>query len=142
MREKSTGEFENELKECKDIKIFIGNNKEQFIDLSVQVYLDKLLLQKGVPKKEIVKNCGLDPIYAYQILSGRKKGERDKLLCIAYAMKLSLEETNRLLYCAGKPKLYPKSKRDAILIFGFQHHFTVSQVDDLLYEVQEKTLLG
>ena len=142
MRENSTGKFENELKECKDINVFIEKNKDCFIDLSAQVYLNKQMLQKGITKKEVVKNCGLDPIYAYQILSGRKNGERDKWLCIAYAAQLSLEETNRLLYCAGKSKLYPKAKRDAILIFGFHHHLTVPQVDDRLYDAQEKTLIA
>lgn len=73
--------------------------------------------------------------------SGRKYGERDKLLCLAYAMRLSLSN-QPTLYLAGKSELYSKAKRDTDLIFGFQQKLTVLQVDDLLYEAQEKILLG
>ena len=140
MERKQTERLEHEIKTCSDIHAYIERNQQELLRMSAQEYLNRLIAAKGLTKKEIVKDCELDQIYAYQILSGRKKGEREKLLCLALAMRLTAYEANTWLYLCGKSKLYPRDKRDAVVLFGLDHGRTVASVNELLYQAGEKLL--
>lgn len=140
MDNKLTDKLEHELKECGDVMAYLDVNEEHLLSMTSQEYLMHLMENKRLQKKNIVKASGLDQIYAYQILSGKKRGERDKLLCLAIAMGLTQKEVNTWLYLNGKPKLYPRSSRDSIILYGLLHHLSVLDIDDLLYQANEPTL--
>ena len=61
-------------------------------------------------------------IYGYQIFDGSKTPSRDKVIAIALAMQLTLDEANRLLHLSNNGILYPKIKRDSIIIFGLENN--------------------
>ena len=52
--------------------------------------------------------------YGYQIFDGSKTPSRDKVIALALAMQLTLDEANRLLHLSNNGILYPKIKRDSI----------------------------
>lgn len=139
--ERSTDEMRNQLQACEDIHTYIDQNSDQFIDINLAQYVQQMLAQKGRVKAQVVRESGLNTVYAYQILAGQKKPHRDKLLCVAFAMGLTEKETERLLHLAGCAKLYPKNRRDSIVLYALQRGLTVAQTDDLLYDAQENTLL-
>ena len=82
----------------------------------------------------------LNEIYGYQIFSGKRIPSRDKLISISFGLELSLEETQTLLKYAGFAPLYPKQKRDSLLIWGKNHQFSIYQINELLYTENEDTL--
>jgi hypothetical protein len=82
----------------------------------------------------------MNEIYAYQIFSGKRKPSRDKLLCLCRGMELNSVETNQLLKSAGFAPLYPKNKRDSIIMFGFEKGQSVVDINEVLYDNGEKTL--
>ena len=55
-------------------------------------------------------------------------------------MNLPLDETQALLKYAGFAPLYPKQKRDSLLIWGKTHQFSIYQINELLYVENEDTL--
>ena len=57
-----------------------------------------------------------------------------------FGMNLSLNETQALLKYAGFAPLYPKQKRDSLLIWGKNHQFSIYQINELLYAENEDTL--
>lgn len=54
----------------------------------------------------------------------------------------SLRETQRLLKLAGAAELYPKVRRDAIIIWCIDRGMSREACDDELWRFGEKTLLG
>lgn len=139
---RSTKEMQNELDQCDDIDAFLSNNAEHFLDMDVSQFLEQYLRLHRLEKSEVIRRSGLNQVYAYQIFSGTKHGNRDKLLCIAIAAGMSVEDVNRLLAAGDRASLYPRVVRDALIEFALNHHYTVAQADDLLYEHDCQTLLS
>ena len=81
-----------------------------------------------------------DRIYAYQIFSGTRKPNRDKLLALGFGMELSIEEMQKMLKISEYPILYVKNKRDSIILFGLKKKASLSEVNELLYEMHENII--
>ena len=140
---KDTSELENELSKTEQIADFFDANEENFRDFDLSKYLNWLIEEKNLSKSEVIKKSELDYIYAYHIFSGRKKKtSRNKIISLALAMELSVEETQRLLYYANVEKLYVRNKWDGIILFALEKKFTVAQTNELLNEVSFANLLG
>ena len=140
---KDTAELENELSKIEQIEDFFDANKENFCDLDLEKYLEQLLQKKNLSKAEVIKKSELDYVYAYHIFSGRKKKpSRNKIISLALAMNLSVEETQRLLYYANVEKLYVRREWDSVIIFALEKNFTVKQTNELLNEFSFSNLIG
>ena len=140
---KDTAELENELSKIEQIEDFFDANKENFHDFDLVKYLNYLISEKNLSKSEVIKKSELDYVYAYHIFSGRKKKpSRNKIICLALAMQLSVAETQRLLYYAEVEKLYVRNEWDSIIIFALEKKFTVRQTNELLHEFSFSNLLG
>ena len=97
LKEKSTDEMWNEIKSADDYESFAANNTEMFTSADISECLNALLKEKGIPLKEAVKQSCIERTYAYHIFSGKKIPSRDKLISIAFGMKLTLYETQTLM---------------------------------------------
>lgn len=116
-------------------------NKDELLDFSLEVYLNQLLVQYQAMKNEVVSRSGLNQIYAYQIFAGTKKPSRDKLIALVFGFPLCLEDAQRLLRIGGVSELYLRLKRDSIILFGLKKELSIQELDDLLFEMGEKTIL-
>ena len=109
-------------------------------DVSFVDYINEILLEKDLEKSDIIRDAQIPRTYAYQIFQGSKQAGRDKILQLTIAMKLNLEETNRLLTVAHHNHLYAKQQRDAILIFGISKQYSLIQINELLDEFHHELL--
>ena len=109
-------------------------------DVSFVDYINEILLEKDLEKSDIIRDAQIPRTYAYQIFQGSKQAGRDKILQLAIAMKLNLEETNRLLTVAHHNHLYAKQQRDAILIFGISKQYSLIQINELRDEFHHELL--
>lgn len=74
----------------------------------------------------------LNETFGYQIFTGSRNPSRNKELQIAFAMALSMKETNRALTAAGVSVLNCKDRRDAIIIFCIDRGCSLQKVNDEL----------
>lgn len=65
---------------------------------------------------------------------------KDKLICLSIGMDLSVDETNSLLKLAGLSPLYPRIKRDSIIIINMNNKKSVVEINEELYNEGEETL--
>ena len=139
---KSTGELFTELKTEKNLQGWRTNNREEFI-LPLNDYLEKLLADKNLTKQEVIEHSGLNREYAYHIFSGKKKNpSRTKLLALAVAIGLNLDEVQYLLRYAGHGVLYPRNSWDAVIISAIEQKLSVMQTNELLHSLGESILLA
>lgn len=145
MPDKDTTEMEKEILQIKteeELKSFLEENEENFPELTLAEYLKILLETKKLSKADVIKNSCIGN-YAYKIFSGeRQNNSRTKILSLAVAMKLSLKETQRLLYYANAPKLYSKNIWDDVIIFSLNKGYDIDTVNKLLTDSSLKPLLG
>ena len=140
MEEKTTGELQQELMEQDSIDTYIKTNQALFADKSVAVLLSELYEKKTLTKAELARRASISEVYLHQVFSGRRNPSRDRLLCICIGLGATLEETQTLLKRASYAQLYPKNKRDAVIIHGLLHGTALNMVNDTLFSENEKTL--
>lgn len=138
---KETDALFQELKKS-NIKDFLANNPKEVNQLKLSNYLELLLEQKQLNKADVVANSCLDSTYAYHILAGRKNPSRHKIIALALAMGLSLDETQHALQYANEGILYPRNSWDAIIIFAIEHKQSVIETDVLLEAAGETLFLA
>ena len=132
--EKTTDELLNEIKQTNEIKKFIERNNGEFSDKPLQDMLNEIITDRKLKKSEVIKRSGLNRVYAYQILSGKKTPSRDKLVAFCFGLQLNVDETNSLLKSAGLPVLYARNKRDSIIIYAINTSKSVFETNHLLFE--------
>lgn len=138
--QKDTSEIVKELGLCPNFQTFYDENKSYMVSDSLAQLLAALLERKKLKKSQVIKNAELSEVYGYQIFSGVRVPERKKLLCLAVAMKLNIDETQQLLKCAGYSQLYVKLPFDSVLLYGLCKELSVVQINELLYEYDLETL--
>ena len=97
---KLTEELLNELLDAPNIDGYI--REHDFAAPSLSDYLKQLLQEKGLERSRVVRMADLNETFGYQIFTGARHPSRNKVLQIAFAMALTLEETNRALTAAGE----------------------------------------
>lgn len=133
--EKSTGELLEILKSKKNYDEFLKEEIGELLFESLSDYLDTLVKNKGLKKSEIIERANLDRNYAYQIFNGYKKNpSRDKILMLAFGMKLNLAETEKLLKMAKLPELYVRDPRDNAIIFCINKGMTLIEANENLLD--------
>ena len=131
----------NALSQSENLQIFLDENTEFFINKTLAEYLNELLAEKELVKSKVIKKAELSDDYAFQIFSGiRKSPSRDKLICLCIGMGLSGHETDGLLKLAGQAPLYPRNKRDSIILFGVKENQSVCDINRTLFDNGEQTL--
>lgn len=137
---KDTSKIVEELGLCADFRTFYDENKEYMVKESLSELLAQLMVKKGLKKTKVIKASELSEVYAYQIFSGLRVPERKKLLSLAVGMELNIEETQKLLKCAGFAPLYVKRPFDSVVLYGLCKGLSVVEINDLLFEYEQETL--
>ena len=141
MKQKSTTELLRELEGFSTFEEYERVNKNLMISKSLSEYLCDLLDERQLTKSAVIRKSELNESYAYQLFSGLKSAPtRDKLICLSVGMDLTVAETNSLLKLAGLSPLYPRIKRDSIIIINMNSHKSVIEINEALFEEGEETL--
>lgn len=138
MAEPLTEELLDELLEAPSIDGFLEGH--ECVSRTLASYLNELLEAKRLKRSQVVRMANLNETFGYQIFMGARNPSRDKVLQIAFAMALTLRETNRALEAAGVSSLYSKDRRDAIIIFCLDRGCSLQKVNEELYRFGERTI--
>lgn len=140
MKEKTTGDLSSELMTQPDLDTYLKRNKSQFTNQSVAQLLSGYCRRADRSKAALAREAGMSEVYLHQVFSGRRNPSRDRLLCLCVCLELSLEEVQQLLKEAGYAPLYPRSRRDSIITYGVLHRQALAEINEKLFEENEKTL--
>ncbi|MEE0845629.1 MAG: XRE family transcriptional regulator [Eggerthellaceae bacterium] len=115
--------------------------QEDPVDRQLVDYLAELLADRGIKRSQVVQESGVNGTVVYDVFSGKCKPGRGNAIMLAFGLRCSLRETQRLLRLAGVSELWPKVRRDAIIIWCIDHKMNREKCDDELWQLGEKTLL-
>ena len=131
----STDNLMQRLFKTASIKNFIKRYSGEMVRIPFHAYVKKLCAERGTVPERIIKKSGIDRTYGHQIFNGRKNPSRDKVLQLAFGFGLNIDETQKLLSAARKSSLYPKIKRDAVVIFAISKGYSLEAVQATLEEM-------
>ena len=120
-----------------ELNKYTENLSEQSENLSLSEYFTTFLRLHNILESDLIRSSQIQRNYAYQILSGTKNPGRDKVLALCLAAHMNYDETQRALALGGVGKLYPRRKRDSIIIFALNQKLSVQQTNELLFEENE-----
>ena len=140
MKEKNTGDLNQELMEKSSLAAYIKENQPFFSEHTAAELLRKRCEEKGLSKAALARKAGMSEVYLHQVFSGRRNPSRDRLLCLCIGLGVTLEETQEILKQASYAQLYTKIKRDAIIGYGIAHQEELGTINDNLFVENEKTL--
>lgn len=141
-KKKSTEELLDILKNKHDtLSEYLEENNNQFINDNISSILNKILLDKHLEKRTVIKKSGLNSNYAYQLFNGKKNNpSRNMIICLCIGMNLTLEETQKVLKECKFSVLYPKIERDSIIIYGICHKKSIIDLNILLQDNNQELL--
>ena len=137
---KDTNNLRQELMEAANLDQFLSENQENFNSGNVCDLLNQIFQKRKLSKAALAKQSGMSEVYLHQVFSGRRNPSRSRLLCLCFGLNATLEETQELLKQCGLAQLYPKNKRDAIILYGILNGMDLFALNDKLCAENEETL--
>lgn len=123
-----------------DLDRYFEENPTSLINVDIKEFWKKAVDTSSKTKSDIINKADMSYCYFYDVINGRKIPSKDKIIRIALAMNLSLDDCQEALRISGKSALYPRIKRDSILIYAINKGYSIYQTNDLLAEHGEEML--
>jgi hypothetical protein len=130
-------------------KLFKTSNLERFIerngmDMEIplfHIYISELCQTMGQVPERVIKLASIERTYGHQLFNGTRKPSRDKVIQLAFGFGLGVDDAQKLLKIAQKSLLYPKIKRDAVILYCLNNQKNIIEAQSVL-ETLGLSLLG
>lgn len=130
---KTTGDLMDALQYPEQpIQAYWTEHADAMIDIDLKAFWHELVQRSGMSKSDIINKSDFGYVYFYDVINGKKNPSRDKIVKLILSMQLTLEDCQTALKYCGRSILYPRVKRDSILIYGLVHHLSVFEVSEML----------
>ncbi|MEE0128604.1 MAG: hypothetical protein U0I02_02575 [Eubacterium sp.] len=138
---KSTEDLLEELQNenCK-IDEYLKGNGESFVYDKIKDFWEAAIEKSGYSKSNIINKSDFSYCYFYDVINGRKIPGRDKIIRLILTMHLSVDECQEALRISGRSALYPRIRRDAIILFAISNGYSIYQLSELLADAGEEPL--
>lgn len=137
---KDTNDLFNELGQNCQIESYLNDNTSSFVHHSISEFWEDACEKSGMSKSNIINKSDFSYCYFYDVINGRKIPGKDKIIRLILTMKLCLDDAQQALRISGKSALYPRVKRDSVIIYAINNGCTVYQCNELLTKCGEETL--
>lgn len=119
---------------------YLSENEDCFLKNDLSQFWKTVIGSTDMKKSDIINKADIGYTFFYDILKGKKHPSRDTLIRIFIAMRLDIDTCQEALRMYEWAALYPKIKRDSILIYCLAHNFSLQQSEELLEKNDEKAL--
>lgn len=124
-----------------NLDMYLDKNAEHMEGgAALSEFLEEKLNKSGLTRAELFMRSGLNPSYGYQLLSGLRSPARDTAIQLALGLALDVDDTQRLLRTAKLGALYPRDRRDSVILFAVTNGFTLTKTNELLTSHSMSTL--
>lgn len=126
-----TEDLERKLREEKnfDEQLVLSNKSPD-----IHILINKYIAEKNAAHADIIRKLNVERCYGYQLLNGKRIPTRMQLVKIALLLKLTLEETQKLLKVAGKESLYARNLTDAKIIHAIEHDLSYDTACEFIWD--------
>jgi len=141
-KEIETGDLLNKVIKTASINRFIKRHGSSMEPVSFHKYVSDLCAQRYILPARVIEKSGIERTFGHQIFNGRRNPSRDKVIQIALGFGMDYKETQELLKVARKSALYPKIKRDAVMIYALENNLSFYDIQATLSELSLPLLGG
>lgn len=137
----NTNTLMKRLFKAADLDTYLEGNESYLQSPAFDTLLKQYCEQRGMLPAQVIERSQIERTYGHQLFNGTRRPSRDKVIQLALGLGLNVDETQQLLRSAGKSPLYPRLKRDAVVLYGIQKKLPILSVQESLTKYG-LTLLG
>ena len=116
-----------------EVKSYIEAQKEQNYPEDFTIFMDQMITEYHLKRKDVAIRSGLSQDYTYKLLRGVKKTtERDYILAMCIAIGMNLPQTQHALTIYGMPILNRADSRSNLLYLAIENRLDIDGVNDWL----------
>lgn len=141
-RKRDTGELLELLFKEWNLSHFLSEYEEDLRLPSFYEYITALSKKRNEPPSRIICRANIEKSFGYQLFCGKRNPSRDTVLQLAFGFEADIEQAQLLLKTARKSPLYPRVKRDSVIIYCLHHHISVIETQIILDDLKLPTLGG
>lgn len=124
-----------------DIKKALDFQEEKYIFPEFNDYISKLSDKKNESHEKIISRANLERSFGHKLFAGSRKPSRDTVIQLAFGFEADVELAQEMIKVAGKSPLYPRIKRDVVIIYCLYNHVSLEKTQMYLSEL-ELPILG
>ena len=109
--------------------------EETWRTVSFAEYLRLWCKRQGLVPEQVIRRANLEKSFGHQLFSGKRNPSRDTVLQLAFALEADVAQTQELLRVARKSTLYPRIKRDTVIIYCLHNHVSLVDTEIILEEL-------
>lgn len=137
----STDELLALLFKERNLEHFLQRNESAYLTTSFSDYLNGWCKEHLEVPEQVIRRANLEKSYGHQLFSGKRNPSRDTVLQLAFAMGADLAQAQEMLRIARRSLLYPRIKRDTVIIYCLHNHISLVDTEIILQDL-DLPLLG
>ena len=126
----------------RSLEQFLQRNESAYLTLNFSEYLSSWCKAHETVPEQLIRRANLDKSFGHQLFKGKRKPSRDTVIQLAFAMELDVAETQEMLKVARKSLLYPRIKRDTVIIYCLHNHIPLIDTEIILSNLNLPVLGG
>ena len=138
----STDELMALLFKERSLDQFLHRDESAFLLPSFAEYLQDWCCRHNEIPEHIIQKISVERSYGHQIFSGKRKPSRDIVLQLAFALNADVAQAQEMLKIADKSILYPRIKRDTVIIYCLHNHISLVDTEIILADLNLPILGG
>ena len=138
----STDELLKLLFKERSLEHFLQRNESAYLITGFSEYLTAWCKAHQQVPEQLIRRANLEKSFGHQLFSGKRKPSRDTVIQLAFAMGADVSETQEMLKIARKSLLYPRIKRDTVIIYYLHNHISLVDTESILADLNLPVLGG
>ena len=138
----STDELLQLLFKERDLEKFLQRNESSYMNTGFPEYLSAWCRARGEVPEHLIRRANLEKSFGHQLFSGKRKPSRDTVIQLAFAMDADVPQAQEMLKIARKSPLYPRIKRDTVIIYCLHNHISLVETGIILPDLKLPALGG
>lgn len=131
----STEELLKLLFKERSLEQFLQRNESAYLNTGFSDYLSAWCKARGEVPEQLIRRANLEKSFGHQLFSGKRKPSRDTVLQLAFAMGADVAQAQEMLKIARKSVLYPRIKRDTVLIYCLHNQISLLDTEIILEDL-------
>ena len=128
----STDELLKLLFKERSLEQFLLRNESAYLNADFSDYLSNWCKSHQEIPEQLIRRANLEKSFGHQLFSGKRKPSRDTVIQLAFAMQASVTQAQEMLKVARKSVLYPRIKRDTVIIYCLHNRVSLLDTEIIL----------
>lgn len=129
----STTSLFHNLFAAESLETFMQNNADELCVPKFHEYISELCRKRGMVPEHILSRGNIESSFGHQLFKGRRNPSRDTVIQFAFGFDADVELAQALLKYAARNPLYPRVKRDAVVLYCLHNHLPIWEAQSVLH---------